>query len=205
MLPGGLPGNLFGYLLSYLITISLRRDRRSVKSIDYTTVSKFGITQGFLNEEEIPNHEGPTPETAKWVVPHRQISPSKVDELFPISNEMLKEIQDQYDEGELVIRQSMIEPHLNALFAGEISSANEVAHIHPKDGTFHTYLCPFDAKVVVEKGWGELHPLRASYQPSGLESVLIFAPQSEDEIKIQKKFIDAAVNANFVRRGVTKE
>lgn len=36
---------------------------------------------------------------------------------------------------------------------------HELAHIHHLDGSLHIVLSPQDARKVIQRGWGELHPL----------------------------------------------
>lgn len=49
-----------------------------------------------------------------------------------------------------------------ALFAQNPINATcrgEIVHVHHSDRSMHMNLHPDDAKVVLEKGWGERHPL----------------------------------------------
>ncbi|KAA6411083.1 MAG: hypothetical protein FRX48_05394 [Lasallia pustulata] len=38
-------------------------------------------------------------------------------------------------------------------------SSGEVCHIHASDGSMHLTLHPADAALVIERGWGQRHPL----------------------------------------------
>lgn len=200
MIPGGLPGNLWGYLVSNLATLVLRWNRRSIKSIDYSTTKKIGLTEGFLKESDIPNHEGIVPTVAKWSIPHRQTFPPKIENSVELSSQALKEVKESRPQDNLVLAPSKVELHLEGLFLDTISREDEVTHIHPKDGTMHVYLCAYDAEIALKKGWGELHPVKARYAPSKFESVLIFAPQSKEELEIHKEFVQAAISANIARK-----
>lgn len=35
----------------------------------------------------------------------------------------------------------------------------EVAHVHPADNSLHVYVSPLDAKLVIERGWGQRFPV----------------------------------------------
>lgn len=194
MIPGGLPGNFFGYLVSNILTLLFRKDRRNTKRIDYSTMSKLELDHGFLNDEEIAQYDNEFPIVARWTIPHRQISPKVKQELLHDTESMLKAIIGEYSPKPLEFAPSLIETHLEAVFFQSQESINEVAHLHLKDGTLHVYLTPFDAEIALRKGWGELHPLRAKYQPSLFESVLIFAPQKQSDIEIIKQFVLAGIN-----------
>lgn len=67
--------------------------------------------------------------------------------------------------------------------------AREFAHIHPyPDGSLHLFLPMTDAKEVVQKGWGEFHPLAFSKQiPSNF--IMFYCPRTEDELAMVKEMI----------------
>jgi hypothetical protein len=73
---------------------------------------------------------------------------------------------------------------------------HEVCHAHPSDGSLHMTLHPADAKLVLERGWGERHPLARGgwlerFVPSGF--VLVYAPRTLDEVDIIERMIKAAI------------
>lgn len=43
--------------------------------------------------------------------------------------------------------------------AKRLTCGGEVCHSHPSDGSLHLVLHPADVRAVLEKGWGERHPL----------------------------------------------
>ncbi|PIG83510.1 hypothetical protein AARAC_002493 [Aspergillus arachidicola] len=73
----------------------------------------------------------------------------------------------------------------------------EVCHAHPIDGSLHLTLHPADIRLVLEKGWGQRHPIaredwwwwRRSV-PSGF--VMIYAPRNEEERRCVVEIIRAA-------------
>lgn len=191
MIPSGVPQNFVGYIFSNLATILLRKDRRNPKQTDKS--ANYDLTKGFLKEEEIPVFTGQIPKTAKWSIPHRQVDPPKSKEMWLLTEGLLEEIKTSHPETNITLAPSQIEENLEALFIGQPISRNEVVHLHPKDGTFHVYLSAYDAELVLKKGWGELFALKGKYIPPKLESVLIFAAQSKDDIQVHRKFINAAL------------
>lgn len=74
--------------------------------------------------------------------------------------------------------------HCNAFIVG-----NEFAHFHPApDGSMHLGLPVEDARYVIEKGWGELHPVaKMGYLPTNF--IMLYAPRNEEEILIAQKII----------------
>jgi hypothetical protein len=68
----------------------------------------------------------------------------------------------------------------------------EFAHIHPaSDGSFHMVLSPRDSEEVVDKGWGELHPLTVEKKIAA-SIVMIYAPRDDLEIKVVLTIAKAA-------------
>ncbi|MCB0536247.1 MAG: phospholipase [Bacteroidetes bacterium] len=65
----------------------------------------------------------------------------------------------------------------------------EFAHFHPgSDGSMHLGLPMADAGEVIEKGWGELHPVvRKGWLPANF--VMVYAPRNEAEAEVLKKII----------------
>ncbi len=65
-------------------------------------------------------------------------------------------------------------------------------HVHPNGGgSLHVRLPGEKAQEVVEKGWGEWHPLAVDGALPGL--VMVYAPQSEEDLGTVKAIVAAAV------------
>ena len=60
----------------------------------------------------------------------------------------------------------------------------EFAHVHPlPDGSMHLALPAGSAREVVEKGWGEPHPIaRLGLIPAGV--IMLYAPRDERDLEI---------------------
>lgn len=78
-----------------------------------------------------------------------------------------------------------------------ITCNGEVCHSHPSDGSLHLTLHPADVKLILERGWGQRHPLaRDSWWwvtkivPTGF--MMIYAPRNEEELKVVIEIIRAA-------------
>lgn len=123
----------------------------------------------------------------------------------------------QTNETDLHIGTSCFEKHGTGLFCKEPvrrTCQGEVVHLHPTDGSMHLTLHPNDAKTVVEAGWGEMHPLAGVFGPHRrwfmkwmsphmpVGFTLLYAPQSEEDIRVVEKIIRAAalhVNGREIR------
>jgi len=73
---------------------------------------------------------------------------------------------------------------------------HEACHAHPSDGSLHMTLHPADAKLVLESGWGERHPLAKGgwlerFVPGGF--LMVYAPRTPEEVKTVERIIRAAV------------
>lgn len=67
--------------------------------------------------------------------------------------------------------------------------------MHASDKSLHMNLHPADAKVVLEKGWGQRHPLAkggwlGKYVPR--EFVLVYAPRNREECEVVARIVGAA-------------
>ncbi|PYI08570.1 hypothetical protein BO78DRAFT_58458 [Aspergillus sclerotiicarbonarius CBS 121057] len=74
----------------------------------------------------------------------------------------------------------------------------EVCHAHPSDGSLHLTLHPADVKLVIERGWGQRHPLtRESWWWCYLRTVptgfmMLYAPRNREELETVLEIIRAA-------------
>ena len=61
------------------------------------------------------------------------------------------------------------------------ADSREFAHVHA-DGSMHICVSDDVAREIVERGWGELHPLK----DKGVTEVLFYAPRDSEEFEIAK-------------------
>ena len=66
----------------------------------------------------------------------------------------------------------------------------EIAHMHDSEGSLHLTLHPRDAAIVIERGWGERHPLAGRWLLEGF--MMIYAPKGEDELATVMEIVRAA-------------
>jgi hypothetical protein len=83
---------------------------------------------------------------------------------------------------------SCFEKHGLGLFARHPvnkTCQGEIFHVHPSDHSMHMNLHPDDIKEVLEKGWGQRHPLARKgwwflgAMPVPEDFVMIYAPRGE--------------------------
>ena len=63
--------------------------------------------------------------------------------------------------------------------------------MHASDGSMHMSLTPKDAKLVLDKGWGQRHGLSERVIYSGF--VMIYAPRDDGEARVVEKILRASV------------
>lgn len=91
-------------------------------------------------------------------------------------------------------------------FCFRATCKGEVCHAHPSDGSLHLTLHPADVRVVLEKGWGQRHPMAREEEgcwwwalvkrwysavPAGF--VMVYAPRDEEEVAVVLEIVRAAV------------
>ncbi|GAA1544344.1 hypothetical protein GCM10009678_28780 [Actinomadura kijaniata] len=141
----------------------------------------------------LPVRAGERPRTGPSV-PHVQLSQNSPDEV----RERLKRWMTE-NLREAVIRPSEIsEPGALAFFldgaappAGAVLLPPrlnaEFAHVHA-DGSLHMALSEEDQRELVDKGWGERHPL---YSPT-VNVVMLYGPRTDGELRVAEAVIGAS-------------
>ena len=66
----------------------------------------------------------------------------------------------------------------------------EFAHFHPHpDLSMHLGLPTKDAETIIEKGWGEWHPLiKRGYLPPTM--IMLYAPRNQEELEVAKHIVE---------------
>ena len=76
---------------------------------------------------------------------------------------------------------------------GAFGTMNEIVHLHESEGSMHVCLSPPDAKLVIERGWGERFGLSGSIMPNTY--VMVYAARQGDEEKQEAKIVEGIVRA----------
>ncbi|KAF8556213.1 hypothetical protein OG21DRAFT_1506837 [Imleria badia] len=193
--PGGLPYNIYGWLLS-LCFKPFAREKLSTEQYD-----QDGNKETFLDHEEIKERRGDRPKMSWHIAPSRQLdryAPLEMgqrlialfDALAVANLDLVSVVPSRFERihPALVINESLITPHAPAKKA-----RREICHIHRhKDFSLHAMMSPQDCKTVIEKGWGERHPLSGSHVLPK-EFMLLYAPRDDDELAMIARCMCAAI------------
>ena len=188
--PGGTPSTPLGYLKIKVLGMFALGNVYKPASIP----SHFRPQSGYL--ATLPERFGVRPRVT-GIAPQRQQDQTSSPTIFNALSEALRELAQQ-PKNQLTEKTSCFEKHSAGLFALTPitrTCRGEVCHAHPSDGSLHMTLHPADAKLVLERGWGERHPLAKGgwfrrFVPR--EFVMIYAPRDEKEIEIVVEIVCAA-------------
>jgi hypothetical protein len=190
--PGGLPSNVVGWAVSCALKLLSREPLSSAGYVD----------DGPAYLGPLVVRAGERPRTSWHPVPQRQVSqlPS-ADVVAAIESALLEVHAEFYDVTEQ--RTSVFERHGTAIFvkkdlpddsvaAAVVRAKREVAHVHETDGSAHIVMASHaDCREVVEKGWGQRHPLAGVLL--GREYLMIYAPRDWEEVNVVRGIVEAAV------------
>ena len=187
--PGGTPSTFSGYVRVKILGLFALSNPYEPPSVPLYTTRKEGRLSN------LPKRRGPRPTTV-GIAPHRQVDQRTPPALFEILSAAIRTIASRNNRVELGT--SCFEKHGPGLFSINPlrrTCRGEICHAHPSDGSLHLTLHPADAKVMLEAGWGERHPLARGgwlerFVPGGF--VMLYAPRIEEEIEVVLSIIQAA-------------
>ncbi|EIW84084.1 hypothetical protein CONPUDRAFT_21818, partial [Coniophora puteana RWD-64-598 SS2] len=200
--PGGLPYNAYGWLIA-VYRKSFSRETRSTAAYDADPYKEAFLTEA--DRAFIPERRGDRPATTWHVFPSRQLDRFSPPEVQPLLVEAFDKIA--ADNAHLISvvpsRFERLHPAivigLSRTFVQKAShkARGEICHIHRgKDFSLHICMASQDCKLVIERGWGERHPLAGShFLPK--EYMMLYAPRSEEEVEVIKRCIKAAIGFNL--------
>ncbi|KAH8800218.1 hypothetical protein F5884DRAFT_904913 [Xylogone sp. PMI_703] len=212
----GVPHNFPGYLIQVCLRL-FAKERFSLDYFDDSKVIARAGKHGdntYLKREGIPHRGSPRPTVPNYTVSQRQLDQNPPEEMrevplstsspcvfdiytfahtsnqelllhkghYSLSTQELSQVQQPSSTRHLKMT-TRSQPHKPAS-----SVKGEIVHIHDADGSLHVSLAPKDAKLVVELGWGERHPLVRGFHAGYM---MIYGPRDEEELAVVKKIIDA--------------
>ncbi|KAF1841010.1 uncharacterized protein K460DRAFT_380749 [Cucurbitaria berberidis CBS 394.84] len=191
--PGGTPSTPLGYLKIKLLSILCLRDPLRPLPIP----PHFRPQKGYLNDGTLLKRPGTKP-VVQGIAPQRQQTQKSDRIVYARLVAKIKEVA-RDPRNCLLERTSCFEKHSSGLFTSipiTRTCRGEICHAHPSDGSMHMTLHPADAKLVLENGWGERHPLARGgwcrrFVPK--EFVLIYAPRDEIEVDIMMRIVAASI------------
>jgi hypothetical protein len=191
--PGGTPPTPLGYLKIKLLSLICLRDPLCPISIP----PHFRPQKGYLNDDTLPQRKGERP-VVQGIAPQRQQTQKSNAAIY---NKLVTRLNALAEDprNRLMERTSCFEKNSSGLFTSmpiTRTCGGEICHAHPSDGSMHLTLHPSDAKLMLEHGWGERHPLARGgwcrrFVPK--EFVLIYAPRNDAEIDIVMRIVAASI------------
>ncbi|KAH0368868.1 hypothetical protein KCU65_g3788, partial [Aureobasidium melanogenum] len=187
--PGGTPKTIMGYCKVKALGMFALRDPYAPPTVPWSMTQKEGCLS------TLPQREGPRPSTL-GIAPHRQTNQIPPQEMYEKLADAIHTIA--LDNTNLHEGTSCFEKHGTGLFTEtpqRRTCGGEICHAHPSDGSLHLTLHPADAKIMLDGGWGERHPLARGgwlerFVPGGF--VMIYAPRTDDELKVVLEIVRAA-------------
>jgi len=191
--PGGTPATPLGYLKIKLLSLICLRDPLKPMHIP----PHFRPQKGYFDDDTLSKRKGERP-LVQGVAPQRQQSQKSDVQVYSCLVERLRALAKD-PRNQLAERTSCFEKYSSGLFASTPitrTCGGEICHAHPSDGSMHLTLHPSDAKVMIENGWGERHPLARGgwcrrFVPK--EFVLIYAPRDDAEVEVVIKIVAASI------------
>ncbi|KAK3382468.1 hypothetical protein B0T24DRAFT_15570 [Lasiosphaeria ovina] len=192
--PGGTPSTPRGYARLTFYRLFTLRDPFTPPPRNPSQVPSAGI----LSQRPLPYRPGPRPSVA-GLAPQRQLnqhgSLKAYSRLCAAIESLCARLPQKF-----VTATSCLEKHGFALFSRHpvnVCGNGEICHLHTSDKSMHMNLHPDDIKEVLEKGWGERHPLAFGKSwimaPVPNTFCLIYAPRDESDMRIVNRIIEAAI------------
>ncbi|KAF4996802.1 hypothetical protein FGRMN_4278 [Fusarium graminum] len=188
--PGGLPHNVVGWFGQMLLK-PLRKEPFHTSCYNEKAFEEAGPNGNiaFLSEKLVPLREAPRPVIGNWTAPSRQLTDLAEESMVERYQEFLRSLASETP-SKFKIATSNAERRGPALFVASKDDVHpvakrtkgEIAHMHGSDGSMHVNLAPKDAKLVLERGWGQRHPLSGTILYLG--NVMVYAPRNEEELEV---------------------
>ncbi|OTA64508.1 hypothetical protein K449DRAFT_268963 [Hypoxylon sp. EC38] len=190
--PGGTPATFSGYVRINWLKLWACRDPFNPLPAD----PGVQPTTGILRRKPLPYRCGLRPKVV-GIAPQRQVNQFGSRECYLALRRILENHGSRNPE-EVGIGTSCFEKHGLGLFSRypfNKTCQGEICHVHNSDYSMHLNLHPDDVKEVLEKGWGQRHPLTSQCllkMPVPKQFTMVYAPRSVDELKVVCQIIEAA-------------
>ena len=146
-----------------------------------------------MNAPELPTRRGPRPETSRPTpdgrIPHSQVSQNAPEHLQERVLEHVASLPRVSVRDSLVsvpgARAFHLEPDVAKGPGDAFQRGTEFAHLHPPhDGSLHATVPPELRQEIIDKGWGEPHPISGT--------PMLFGPRDEEDLEIVTQLLDAS-------------
>ena len=192
--PGGTTYSFRGYTRLAFIRCFRLRNPYSAPELS----PRLRPEHGFL--KTLQARDGPRPALI-GIAPQRQLTQTCGPAMISLLQQTIRSLASECPTHWFVAR-SAFEKHSEALFSRyktftEPDYYGEIAHAHASDGSMHLTLHPEDVKSVLDKGWGERHPLAHGrtwwwHSPVPRGFMIIYAPRDQAELREITDIIRAA-------------
>ena len=151
--------------------------------------NRDNVTLKRLEYLALPSRIGERPQTSKDI-PHVQIGVSLVPEVHDEMILQIYSIPGVEDQVSVLTswRALWLNDTLRINVPEAIIDGREFAHIHG-DGSLHIFLEPVRADQAVEAGWADHHPFAVQNQEGWDGFVLLYTPQTFDELDVITQLI----------------
>ncbi len=151
--------------------------------------NRDNVTLKKLEYLALPSRIGERPQTSKDI-PHVQIGVSLVPEVHDEMILQIYSIPGVEDQVSVLTswRALWLNDTLRINVPEAIIDGREFAHIHG-DGSLHIFLEPVRADQAVEAGWADHHPFAVQSQEGWDGFVLLYTPQTFDELDVITQLI----------------
>lgn len=178
--PGGTPSTFGGYLRITWFRLWCLRDPFVAPKPDLSRLP----TSGILGRHNLPYRAGPLPVVA-GIAPQRQLDQHGSRLCYRALRRSMAKLAGRHPD-KFGTETSCLEKHGLALFARHPLQTNcqgEICHVHDSDHSMHMCLHPHDIKEILDKGWGQRHPLawksRFLKSPVSPYFVMVYAPRGK--------------------------
>ncbi|KAI9041959.1 uncharacterized protein KD926_006296 [Aspergillus affinis] len=186
------------------------------KNTDKDTNNHEGVKHPNRNKNHLPYRLGPPP-LVTGLAPQRQLTQRSTAQIYTHLTHKIEELV-LANPQKYILGTSCFEKHSTGIFASSCTTTTpstpsveekhrrttcngEICHSHPIDGSLHLTLHPADVRVLIERGWGQRHPLAweetarrwlcgTRFVPAGF--VMVYAPRDEDEVRVVMEVVRAA-------------
>lgn len=186
---GGIPHGVSGWVRVTVLRLTYRGDPVQTEHLGRLADSVLA---------DLPPRRGARPTIGPYPVPHRQVGGSCRSEVLAALDAVF---DSELARGQPAVREgtSRFERHHSALFAESLvvrgmSTHGEVGHIHRPQGSLHLHLRPVDAAAVIDKGWGELHPMAGKGFGLPVGYTLLYAPRNAGEVDVVRRILRATLD-----------
>lgn len=143
----------------------------------------------------LPRRPGPKPWTTQ-TNPHQQLDQHPTAELIESMAQRCFAFAHVVERPSLIsvkgARALYLEPGVSTGPRAAFLIEREFAHLHPlPDGSMHLALPAEAAREVIDRGWGESHPVaRMGLIPAGI--IMVYAPRDANELEVVLHIVEAS-------------